>query len=246
MLKINKIYLIILVLVYIEIPIIYASDIIIQRYVPEKVTVNSIIEIKIIIINNGNEEKNIIVHEIVGDFDPIEPYPIIPVINENDPIAVPPAHYEWKFNLSGNSEKNISYKVLATTPGKKILPPTVVYANGEVIYGESQTIKVECNKNDECESNENYLNCPEDCPSGSSDGICDLMQDGICDPDCEKNADPDCITTTTLSTTTTTIPSERRSKVIWYIIIGIIIAILVFFFIYQMRNQPQQHQQISY
>ena len=103
----------------------------------------------------------------------------------------------------------------------------------------------ECGDNT-CMIGENYKNCPEDCPSGSPDFYCDGIKDGICDPDCEKNADPDCITTTTLSTTTTTIPGEKPSKIIWYIIVGIIIVILVFFFIYQMRNQPQQPQQISY
>jgi len=32
----------------------------------------------------------------------------------------------------------------------------------------------------------------KDCPSGSSDGICDQLKDGICDPDCSKERDWDC------------------------------------------------------
>jgi putative hemolysin len=43
-----------------------------------------------------------------------------------------------------------------------------------------------------CGIPENYLTCPEDCPSGSFDGYCDRVEDGICDPDCESGLDPDC------------------------------------------------------
>jgi len=52
-----------------------------------------------------------------------------------------------------------------------------------------------CNNNGVCETDryENYLNCPEDCPSGSADGYCDKIKDGICDPDCAKGFDIDCI-----------------------------------------------------
>lgn len=43
-----------------------------------------------------------------------------------------------------------------------------------------------------CGFPENYLTCPEDCPSGSVDEYCDGVKDGICDPDCELGEDPDC------------------------------------------------------
>ena len=50
-----------------------------------------------------------------------------------------------------------------------------------------------CNRNSLCEPDyENYLTCPQDCPSGSSDKYCDGMKDGHCDPDCESGRDPDC------------------------------------------------------
>ena len=42
-----------------------------------------------------------------------------------------------------------------------------------------------------CENIENFLTCPNDCPSGSRDNYCDLQRDGICDPDC-PNYDFDC------------------------------------------------------
>ncbi len=35
-----------------------------------------------------------------------------------------------------------------------------------------------------CNVIENFLTCPNDCPSGSHDNYCDLQRDGVCDPDC--------------------------------------------------------------
>jgi hypothetical protein len=51
-----------------------------------------------------------------------------------------------------------------------------------------------CNKNSICEieKHENYLSCPEDCPSGSKDGYCDKILDGRCDADCLEEMDIDC------------------------------------------------------
>ncbi len=46
-----------------------------------------------------------------------------------------------------------------------------------------------------CQENENALTCPQDCKSGTKDGICDRQIDGVCDPDCAKGADPDCAAT---------------------------------------------------
>ena len=43
-----------------------------------------------------------------------------------------------------------------------------------------------------CGFPDNYKTCPQDCPSGSSDGYCDGVKDGKCDPDCTAKEDPDC------------------------------------------------------
>lgn len=47
-----------------------------------------------------------------------------------------------------------------------------------------------------CGLPENHFNCPQDCPSGSSDLVCDKIKDGICDPDCillnKTEDDQDC------------------------------------------------------
>lgn len=57
----------------------------------------------------------------------------------------------------------------------------------------SEDVDCFCNKDGICEVKiENYLNCPQDCPSGSLDEYCDALSDGICDPDCKEGEDPDC------------------------------------------------------
>jgi len=64
--------------------------------------------------------------------------------------------------------------------------------------------------NGTCDANENFKNCPEDCPSGGKDGYCDGVKDGKCDPDCLKGIDPDC-----------------ECKIPWWLVILIIILILI-------------------
>ena len=54
-----------------------------------------------------------------------------------------------------------------------------------------------------CGIREDYSKCPEDCPSGNIDSLCDGVADGICDPDCtlingsgfRPENDPDCAVT---------------------------------------------------
>jgi len=88
-----------------------------------------------------------------------------------------------------------------------------------------------------CAIGETYFNCPQDCPSGSIDIVCDKVKDGICDPDCVRldmrDQDPDCVEATTTSTmpeVTTTLPLVKPSTPIYvYLIaIGIIVALVIF------------------
>lgn len=46
--------------------------------------------------------------------------------------------------------------------------------------------------NSECEAQESFESCPQDCPSGKADDYCDGKQDGKCDPDCDVKLDSDC------------------------------------------------------
>lgn len=43
-----------------------------------------------------------------------------------------------------------------------------------------------------CQEHESYLECAQDCPSGSADDFCDRIVDGTCDPDCGVDGDADC------------------------------------------------------
>jgi putative hemolysin len=67
-----------------------------------------------------------------------------------------------------------------------------------------------------CSMDENYGNCPRDCPSGGEDYYCDKVKEGICDLDCfyeeTPGEDPDCVVvSTTIETTTATMetPAEK-------------------------------------
>lgn len=68
--------------------------------------------------------------------------------------------------------------------------------NKKIIF--ERSIEV-CNNNTICEQSlgENFLSCPQDCHSGSQDGLCDKVIDKICDPDCSKlnitALDVDCV-----------------------------------------------------
>lgn len=170
-----------------------AVDIFIYREAPTQMKLNNIVQINITIENKASVEKNITIKELFGDFEAISPQPIIPQGTQGM-IGVEPPYYEWNFVLKPSSNKTIDYIVKFTKIGDVILSPTSVYVDNEIVYNEIQIVKVSCNKNSLCESslNENYFTCVEDCPSGSFDGVCDLIDDGICDKDCVDDADIDC------------------------------------------------------
>lgn len=92
-----------------------------------------------------------------------------------------------------------------------------------------------------CTLGENYANCPQDCPSGSSDFYCDGVRDYKCDPDCvtqnTSEKDPDCIVETTTLPTTTTLPVKNpfSSIYIYLIIILIVIAVIAVFFVRKIK-----------
>lgn len=96
-----------------------------------------------------------------------------------------------------------------------------------------------------CSIGENYLNCPQDCSSGSRDGYCDGLKDEKCDPDCTLQGtpekDPDCLLSTTttvipVTSTTTTIPGGKPSSSIFiYITIIAVIVVAVAFLLMRIR-----------
>jgi len=89
----------------------------------------------------------------------------------------------------------------------------------------NQCIEDRCG-NSICESfppyNENFGNCPKDCPSGSKDNYCDKRADNICDPDCMQEGDIDCI--------------KPRVSLWIYVVIGVAVATLIFLIILLSRR----------
>lgn len=118
--------------------------------------------------------------------------------------------------------------IVLTIPYNEDAFKVIFYHNTKILYDE-KILELLCNKNDICESFENYLSCPDDCASGSKDNYCDKILDGVCDPDCAEEVDIDC-------TCGNNICDERESKKTCpddcnilspFIPIGIIIVIIV-------------------
>jgi hypothetical protein len=111
--------------------------------------------------------------------------------------GIPPYTYKWVSNIDGpiGKEKEIYYGNLTKgTNGSNTVTLTVSDSTGFTASGiVTLTIKPVCNNDGTCYSGENNQNCPNDCPTGSKDGICDKIKDGRCDPDCKWLEDPDCV-----------------------------------------------------
>ncbi len=182
----------------------YADRINITKTAPNQINFGDILEVNITIVNLENKQLAIIVEEQISGADPIDPPEfIIQNMSDGGLIAWRPPYYEWKINLTPKETYNIIYKIKPLSFGDYHIGPTMVSVpSGETFYSNSVDVlvKPESNKICEPEKGENYFNNPEDCLSGSADGVCDLIKDGICDPDCTPESDPDCVTQTTLIT----------------------------------------------
>ncbi|MEM7827051.1 MAG: hypothetical protein QXQ40_02395 [Candidatus Aenigmatarchaeota archaeon] len=222
------------ILIFCFVYVVNASEISVNRECAKAASIGSIIQINITVKNNANIEKNIRVEETVGVFDVIEPNPIIPAPEEGM-IGLRNPYFQWNFTLLPNTEKTVYYKFKVVAPGDIILSPTEIYVNGDVIYTDVCVINILCNQNKKCELElgENYFNCPKDCPSGSADGICDLIKDKVCDPDCEAYTDFDCHCgngkcEVKLSENITNCPEDcKEAKFHWSYLIILIIIIIV-------------------
>jgi hypothetical protein len=79
-------------------------------------------------------------------------------------------------------------------------------ATMEIFNGNRKVFSKElnfCNSNGVCDTSETYETCPQDCPAGTSDRICNNPADGVCDPDCRAGVDPDCAAPAAVPATTT-------------------------------------------
>ncbi len=170
------------------------SQVNITKTAPLEASINETITISITIKNTGKFVENLSVYEYPGDVIPIEPDELIIENTSGCMFCASPPYFLWNVSVKPKDEKDIHYKIKPKELGDLIIPATVAYDQyGNTFYSNPVTIKIKCNLNGICEPSlgENYFNCA-DCPSGSKDGVCDLIDDGICDPDCEIGYD-DCI-----------------------------------------------------
>lgn len=182
-----------IIIILMMVPIVF-SQINITKTAPHESPLNKTIVIDIHIINNEDYTENLSVYEYPGDIIPINPNKLIIENTSGCAFCVVPPYFLWNISINPKSNKTITYKIKPKVIGDLIISPTVAYdQNGNTFHSNPVTIKVLCNLNGVCEPDigENYFNC-RDCPSGSKDNVCDLVEDGICDPDCEPGYD-DCI-----------------------------------------------------
>ncbi|MBN2095642.1 MAG: hypothetical protein JW727_06335 [Candidatus Aenigmarchaeota archaeon] len=174
-------------------PISFAESVHVYRDFPGEARIGSVIQINLTVENLGASVIEATIQENVGDYTVIEPTPVS-YVGTPGIIGFRLPYFEWNVTVGPMQNETVYYRVNLTSPGEVLLSPATVIVGDEYIYSDSGSISVICNQNGDCESllNENCFNCPEDCPTGASDGICDLVADGRCDPDCEEGSDEDC------------------------------------------------------
>lgn len=219
----------ILICVILVISSVFAQEVIVTKETTDNIKLNDIIEVKINILNPYSIEKTYEVSErIPNNVELIEPSQPDEVKQFN---GIEANFLKWNLLISPNMISTISYKIKITELGDYSIQATDITdpLTEETFFSNGLEFSVSCNPNNECEDNENYLNCPEDCNQGASDGICNYAADGICDPDCEE--EPDC--------------KETKINILGIILIPLILAIIIFglFLIFKRKKPPEITQQ---
>jgi hypothetical protein len=165
------------------------SDVTITRVAPSQAFIGQKIWIALVLENMGSSAKVIALNESLAAGANF---------NQSGAQYIQTAYgeklwrYEWKIMLAAYENTTVAYWLVPGVAGTYVIAPASVTINGQGFRLKSHSIDVRCNANNACEPGENYLNCREDCGTGSNDGICDFYQDGRCDPDCGQRSDPDC------------------------------------------------------
>jgi len=172
-----------------------AQTVVVTKSAPASITIGDVLQVNITIKNQGSEKLELTVSETIGDAEAIEPQLVSPSATTGRLAAVPP-YFKWSITLDAGAQQTLTYKIKPRSVGEYTFSQTAVRTStGQTFYSDSLTTTVRAAPNGVCEPSkgENYLTSPEDCPSGSSDGICDQVKDGKCDPDCTGTADVDCL-----------------------------------------------------
>ncbi len=191
-----------------------ADGITLSRSVPESANLGETIEVVIRITSNNNNSLDVMLQEFVTNAEVIDKELIYSNTSSEIEGAYPP-YLGWQLVVPGNGTENLSYQVRPSKVGDYVhstMELSDVLSGVSISLGAQKT-EVKCVPNGLCEGSlgENYISCPNDCATGSSDGICDSVSDGRCDSDCLSDADPDCAAVTTTTTTTTTTSTTTSS-----------------------------------
>ncbi len=225
----NKNKIIILIFLAILSQSVFALNITVLKTVPEKINLGEILQVNITVFNLEDSYVNVTVKEYISiSAEPVDPANFTYETSSELEFAVSPPYYSWNATLAPNSKHEIIYKIKPLSFGNLFLSPTeVTTSSGEVFRSEPVGVSVERPKNGICEPDEgeNYYTNPEDCPSGSEDGVCDLIEDGRCDPDCAPEADSDCV--------------QPRAPWLYAALIILVVAIIVYY-IWRRRNEEKK------
>jgi hypothetical protein len=167
----------------------HPTQLTVERINPANATPALLITITLKVSNRGNERVRALLTE---DQRPGLQYPDpIPLRYHNyEALKIP--YYAWNLTLEPGSTQTITYHVKPEAVGMIAFTAALLTDEyGNQVEAPMTSIRVSCIPNGVCDAGENTIFCPEDCPSGGSDGICDGSPDGKVDPDCLQGADPD-------------------------------------------------------
>jgi len=132
--------------------------------------------------------------------------------------------YIWEREVELDPKEEVSYefkiKINKLIGNEVILLPATFETDSLVFSSGKVEVRVTKCGDGICGAGENYLTCPQDCPSGGEDNYCDGVRDGICDPDCMENEDVDC--------------AKGRGK---FVLILILIVVVVLLFVLYKRTR---------
>ncbi|MDH7593807.1 MAG: hypothetical protein QHG99_05575 [Methanomicrobiales archaeon] len=174
----------------------------IERTHPETVKIGSELTISLKVTNMGESRPDVKVYEdLRPGLDYQNPYEI--GYHEYEALKIP--YYVWSLTLNPASSQTITYRAIPKNVGMIAFPSAIVTDDaGNRAESAATYLKVLCVPNAVCDPGENTFYCPEDCPSGGADDLCDGMQDNRTDPDCQAGYDPDAGPEPTTSAPTTT------------------------------------------
>jgi hypothetical protein len=177
------------------------TDLSIERIAPANALAGEELQIILRLRNKGSETVKATVYE---DLRPGFAYPEdrVVYVQHYEGLEVP--YYRWDVTLSAGETEDLSYTVRVEHVGVISFTTALMQDEyGNLYESAAGSIVAECDPDGICGPGENYLFCPQDCPSGGSDGVCDGVKDNATDPDCAAGFDPDSGTTPPVTEATT-------------------------------------------